>query len=46
MKRKYRVILGFEVDGRQYEHNDIVEFDRDTAAVYAYALIRVEEGGD
>jgi hypothetical protein len=42
MKKKYRVILPFEIDGHKYEHGDTVELDSDTADVYAFALIAIE----
>lgn len=42
--RKYKVILPFEVDGREFKYGEIAEFDIDTAAVYATSLIAVEEG--
>ncbi len=43
MKRKFRVILPFELDGELMEHGSIVHLDSDTAAVFSHALIAVDE---
>jgi hypothetical protein len=42
-KERYRVTLPIEVDGKFYNYDEVVELDVDAAALYAHALIAVEE---
>jgi hypothetical protein len=46
--KKYRVTLPVEIDGKVYSFGEIVELGLEEAALYAHALIAVEEsdGGD
>lgn len=41
--KKYWVTLPIEVDGMIYNYGDTVEMNLEDAAVYAHALIAVEE---
>jgi uncharacterized protein YfaS (alpha-2-macroglobulin family) len=43
MKRKYRVVLPIDVDGKVYQYGETAELDETTAAAYAHALIAIEE---
>ena len=45
MKRKFKVILPFELDGEQMEYGSTVYLDKDTAAVFSHALIALDEEG-
>jgi hypothetical protein len=42
--RKYRVVLAIEVDGVAHKYGDVVELELEVAALYAHALIAIEEG--
>jgi len=41
--KKFRVTLPIEIDGVMYEFGAIVELSDEQAALYAHALIAVEE---
>lgn len=41
--KKYRVTLPVEIDGVVYNYGDVVELDLEVAALYAHALIVVED---
>ena len=41
--KRYRVTLPVEIDGVVYNFGEIVELELDVAALYAHALIAVEE---
>jgi len=41
--KRYRVTLPVEIDGVVYNFGEIVEVELEVAALYAHALIAVEE---
>jgi hypothetical protein len=43
MKKKFRVLLPIEIDGRIYEFGSTVELDLETALLYSHALQACEE---
>jgi hypothetical protein len=43
MKKKFRVLLPIEIDGRIYEFGSTVELDLETALLYSHALMACEE---
>jgi hypothetical protein len=43
VKRKYRVLLAVDIDGRIYGVGETVELDDQTATDYNHALVAVEE---
>ena len=43
MKKRYKVLLPIDVDGRIYQHGDVVELDLETAKIYSHALIALAE---
>jgi len=42
--KRYRVTLPVEIDGVVYNFGEVVELGLEDAALYAHALIAVEEG--
>lgn len=43
MRKKYRVLLAVDIDGRIYGFGETVELDDETATEYGHALVALEE---